>query len=220
MNVTFGKYKDLPIEILIRDKPYCRYLLSQDWIKQNYFDIYSTVFENFQKFQNIQKYLTQLETCCSLAKQEALPDNELKKTIKLIQVISNDLYNLEFQEEHDEIVQWRNLIVNQTEQAPIKEYVYALQRPDGQVKIGYTKDPESRIYALSSSAGFEPKKYYYIETYIANWVERKLHSIFKDYRKIGEWFNIDFEVVVKCLKNKEWEKDPEFAITLEKQLLK
>ena len=47
--IPFGKYKDKPIEFLAKDKDYITWLLSTDWFKDKYSNIYSIVINNFQE---------------------------------------------------------------------------------------------------------------------------------------------------------------------------
>ena len=35
-SITFGKYKDLPLSKMLRDRKYCSWLLQQEWFKKNY----------------------------------------------------------------------------------------------------------------------------------------------------------------------------------------
>lgn len=47
--IPFGKYKDKPIEFLANDKDYIKWLLSTDWFKDKYNNIYNIVINNFHE---------------------------------------------------------------------------------------------------------------------------------------------------------------------------
>lgn len=41
--VTFGKYKDQPVEVMIADKSYTDYMLQQSWFKQRYTELHNAI---------------------------------------------------------------------------------------------------------------------------------------------------------------------------------
>jgi hypothetical protein len=43
--VTFGKYKGSDISIVLRDRSYCKWLIDQDWFKENYEFLYNRIEE-------------------------------------------------------------------------------------------------------------------------------------------------------------------------------
>lgn len=43
--ITFGKYKDLTLERLLRDRKYCRWLIRQEWFSKQYEYLYNKVIE-------------------------------------------------------------------------------------------------------------------------------------------------------------------------------
>jgi hypothetical protein len=47
--IPFGKYKNQPIEVLSKDEQYLQWLLSQDWFKNRYKNIYNVIINNFSE---------------------------------------------------------------------------------------------------------------------------------------------------------------------------
>lgn len=41
--ITFGKYKNKTVNVLLKDRKYCKWLLEQDWVKENYEYIFNKV---------------------------------------------------------------------------------------------------------------------------------------------------------------------------------
>lgn len=68
---------------------------------------------------------------------------------------------------------------------------------DNMFKIGVTKQPiEKRIKQLQTGNGSEIFLTSYYETRYPFYLERMLHQKFCSDKKIGEWFELDFESVV------------------------
>lgn len=42
-SITFGKYKDLTLQKMLRDRKYCKWLLEQDWFQKNYEYLFNRV---------------------------------------------------------------------------------------------------------------------------------------------------------------------------------
>ena len=42
-DITFGKYKDLKLDRVLRDRKYCQWLLAQDWFQRQYGHLYTVV---------------------------------------------------------------------------------------------------------------------------------------------------------------------------------
>lgn len=47
--LTFGKYRGQPISVLAGDKSYCDWLVTQDWFRQKYQNVYNVIINNFSK---------------------------------------------------------------------------------------------------------------------------------------------------------------------------
>ena len=79
---------------------------------------------------------------------------------------------------------------------PVMECVYALEMSNDTVKIGKTKNFESRMRTIASSSGLEVTNYFhteYVNSEIAGKIERACHSTFSAHRTKGEFFNINFD---------------------------
>lgn len=76
-------------------------------------------------------------------------------------------------------------------------HIYAVERPDGLVKIGITENPQSRIAALASQGGYKPARAW-VSTPIegAKRAELLAHKTLAPHNKAGEWFSIDFDQAV------------------------
>ena len=77
-------------------------------------------------------------------------------------------------------------------------YVYVIENENHKIKIGKSINPEKRIMGIKMTSGCE-----IIRTYITpelhqySGLETFLHNHFNEYRYIGEWFNIGYDLVVK-----------------------
>ena len=72
-------------------------------------------------------------------------------------------------------------------------YVYLITDERCNVcKIGFSKNPESRLKEIQTSYPFKLK----LECYVAGTIEDegKLHRTFKSYRLMGEWFEYNHEI--------------------------
>ena len=47
--ITFGKYKDQPIEVLIHDPEYCQWLMAQSWFNQKFPNLKTIIINNFKE---------------------------------------------------------------------------------------------------------------------------------------------------------------------------
>jgi hypothetical protein len=80
-------------------------------------------------------------------------------------------------------------------------YVYILYNLDsGLVKIGKTKQPHKRFNTLSNQNGSDLRYFITESIYIESLVEKVMHAKFHKFRQKGEWFKIDFDIVVNELK--------------------
>ena len=63
------------------------------------------------------------------------------------------------------------------------------------LKIGKSCNVESRLKALQACCGSKLKLMHYYDVDIENY----LHCKFKDFRKHGEWFDIDYKTVIESI---------------------
>ena len=45
--VPFGKYKDKPVELLLQDETYAKWLTGQDWFQQKFQSMYTLIIHNY-----------------------------------------------------------------------------------------------------------------------------------------------------------------------------
>lgn len=85
-------------------------------------------------------------------------------------------------------------------------HVYIIEKPNGNIKIGKSRNPQSRFCQISQIGGFEIKRTYVSEK-CSNYseIEALMHSIFSSKRVIGEWFKVNFDVAVKKLATQTFE---------------
>lgn len=78
--------------------------------------------------------------------------------------------------------------------------VYILKDDRGYVKIGCSKNIDSRLRNISTQGALEEVERYYTD-YCSNAFELEeiMHEKFSDFRIKGEWFNADFEICKKEL---------------------
>lgn len=85
-----------------------------------------------------------------------------------------------------------------------QKYVYIMSNDFGLYKIGISKDVNKRCAQIKNNGGVPTKvEYSYLpSTCIALELERTLHLKYKDYRKIGEWFELeDISEVIKDIES-------------------
>ena len=81
-------------------------------------------------------------------------------------------------------------------------HVYAIESPQGLVKIGRSGNPDQRIGALSSAGGFEPVSVWYsLPVPNAAAVETAAHSALAEFREMGEWFKTPFSAAVDAVQS-------------------
>ena len=79
-------------------------------------------------------------------------------------------------------------------------HVYAIESPQGLVKIGRSGNPDQRIGALSSAGGFEPVSVWYsFPLPDAAFVEKAAHKALAGARQVGEWFQVAFDDAVRVV---------------------
>lgn len=80
-------------------------------------------------------------------------------------------------------------------------YVYALENKAlNAVKIGKTKNPQSRIRNLQNMAGCRDAVFVWGEFYNYHDVEVEAHKVFSDSNHMQEWFNIEISEASKVIK--------------------
>ena len=91
-------------------------------------------------------------------------------------------------------------------------YVYVIESENHKVKIGKSINPEKRIINIKRTSGCEIVRTYVTpELHQYSALEAFLHSHFSKYRYIGEWFNIDYDLVteyVSALDFSTWNIEP------------
>jgi predicted GIY-YIG superfamily endonuclease len=102
-------------------------------------------------------------------------------------------------------VKYRNSFIAIEEYSKIKTnietlFVYIIQFDNGNLKIGFSSNPTKRLRTLETQSGnlitkrlllqFNSKKEALAK-------EKKLHQQFSEFRTHGEYFNIDFDEVIK-----------------------
>jgi hypothetical protein len=75
--------------------------------------------------------------------------------------------------------------------------VYVIERPDGLVKIGKSGNPTSRINHLENQGGFRSTRAWFsIPGALPFTSECRAHQVLREYRTVGEWFDMDFDKAV------------------------
>lgn len=81
---------------------------------------------------------------------------------------------------------------------PPLSHVYIVEFSDGLVKVGISQNPSSRLRTLETQRGLLiTRKKISTATLNASRIEHSLHKTFRDYRLEGEYFNCDYEEIVK-----------------------
>jgi hypothetical protein len=80
--------------------------------------------------------------------------------------------------------------------------IYVIHNTEvNRVKIGFSNNPQKRFQSIQSSSGCKLKLVYHTPPiYKYSELEKWAHNHFKDYRYIGEWFNLDIEIAVNEIK--------------------
>lgn len=79
-------------------------------------------------------------------------------------------------------------------------HVYVLQRFDGAVKIGKSKQPNTRISAIRNQGGFPSGLVWFsLPVDDASDIERRAHAALSATRMVGEWFDMPFEDAVAAV---------------------
>lgn len=78
--------------------------------------------------------------------------------------------------------------------------VYAVERPDGMVKIGVSKHPRRRMRTIETQGGFKAKAKFFADAVEnGNEIEKRVHEHFAPHRKVGEWFSVDFRIAIHVI---------------------
>lgn len=81
-------------------------------------------------------------------------------------------------------------------------HVYAIESPQGLVKIGKSGNPDQRISTLSSAGGFEPVSVWYsLPVPNAAAIETAAHGALAEFRQMGEWFKAPFDAAVDAVQS-------------------
>ena len=88
-------------------------------------------------------------------------------------------------------------------------HVYCIDNGTGNVKIGRTINPKRRIETIESQSGIKIKQAY-LSPLCSNYgeIENLMHENFKEYRQIGEWFNIKIEDTINYLNIQNFKTEP------------
>lgn len=122
--------------------------------------------------------------------------NEIGKKVREFYINNYKLSNEELLKEITKIIQENQSIKN------LNKYLYILEMSSNLVKIGVTNNLDKRIKTLQNSSGFVVSRQYstgLLQSDRVFQLESILHNEFKDYRKEGEYFDIEFELVVNKL---------------------
>ena len=95
------------------------------------------------------------------------------------------------------------IILSKEMQEEGKEYVYLAEFVGGFCKIGVSTKPSLRLKNVSSKNGLSLKRYVLVEGYFE--LEKLLHNTFKECRRYSEWFDINFESLVKYVSDLEYD---------------
>jgi len=80
-------------------------------------------------------------------------------------------------------------------------YNYVMKNENGLVKIGISKDIDTRQNTLEHTSGYKIIDIFYTKPKRkALIVEAELHRYFSNYRKLGEWFYLEFDDAVEKTK--------------------
>lgn len=78
-------------------------------------------------------------------------------------------------------------------QKPPNQWLYVIEKENGNVKIGVSTVPKERILVLERSGGFSVKNKLLLGPYQNGYeVEHELHKMFAKHRVVSEWFDISF----------------------------
>ena len=100
-----------------------------------------------------------------------------------------------------------NLVVLKNKQATRYKhgYVYIACSESGLTKIGRSTNPYTRLKALQNSSGYKFVKIYTTDL-ILNYIEIEsiMHKYYKEYRREGEWFELNYGEAVDFIEKLDW----------------
>ena len=133
---------------------------------------------------------------CYYNKSKRLDFDTAIKLCKALKCELDELYTLVSEEEHQQIQK-----DEQSRNEKLKKgYVYFIRNPHTElIKIGKTRDVEVRLNQLSYEFKQRLELIGAIPYEDSAKAERKLHVMFGDCRKTGEWFDIKIEDVAEIL---------------------
>ena len=73
--------------------------------------------------------------------------------------------------------------------------IYVLENQDGNIKIGVSKNVDSRVKAIKNQTGYTILNVFStVECFNPFELEKMIHEELKDKKIFGEWFNVKFDI--------------------------
>ena len=83
----------------------------------------------------------------------------------------------------------------------IPQSIYVVETLPNKIKIGITSNVETRFRTIECQSGDKITNSFHTDKCNdAYKIEHSLHRTFKEYRSVGEWFDINFSDAVNCVK--------------------
>ena len=78
---------------------------------------------------------------------------------------------------------------------PSGKKIYVLENQDGNIKIGVSKNVDSRVKAIKNQTGYTILNVFStVECFNPFELEKIIHEELKDKKIFGEWFNVKFDI--------------------------